>query len=611
MLPDSACKGVPTMILAFIVFISILLCYLNYARFAQGVHVIIKIPLALILFGISLGVWFLVMGLVIGTWGELAGVDVEQSHNIPFSIDLIGTASGYLSLVPVVLLSRALLKRLNRERTSSLPPNDSPKGTKSKWPLFGAIIFLLVIGGVGWWAAQSLELLEMEEQLSAPYQEPKAAQIPTPIPPTLRPPAPGNIRLLPAPAHPPTLSFPPPTAGYMDTPTIPPFLQTLPTGITPVPTPALAPTMTPRPTATPKPTATPRPTPTPTPSPQEQLESLKRLLLDLTNRERQKAGVQPVRLGSNRAAQLHAEAALEGCYSGHWDRWGLKPNYRYTLAGGTGADGENVAGLSYCIKLGDGYSSIDNILEEIADNVQGWMDSPGHRKTLLDPAYTILNVGIAFDNYNSVMVQQFGSDYLSYTIKPTLSSEGILRFKGAVNGATLDIGDIVNFSIYWHPPLRHLTTGQISHTYSLCGDRKIGFLREPLPPDWYYEDSTRTGTVPVRCIDPYDNGLSLPAPGSYDQAHVVWSKTKRMSGTSTMVRREVYEYITATLWRVERHSFDVAADISSLTEGYGPGVYTLIIWGQPDHMGGPTPISQYAMFWKTRPPEGHPYTLAK
>ena len=84
---------------------------------------------------------------------------------------------------------------------------------------------------------------------------------------------------------------------------------------------------------------------------------MKKHMLALTNQERQKAGVPPVTLGDNPAAQLHAEAALEGCYSGHWDRWGLKPNHRYTLTGGTGADGENVLGKDYCIKPYENYEN--------------------------------------------------------------------------------------------------------------------------------------------------------------------------------------------------------------------------------------------------------------
>ena len=198
---------------------------------------------------------------------------------------------------------------------------------------------------------------------------------------------------------------------------------------------------------------------------------LKKHILALTNQERQKAGVQPVTLGDNQAAQLHAEAALKGCYSGHWDRWGLKPNHRYTLTGGTGADGENVSGSDYCIKPYENYETISSMTDEVAEAVEGWMDSPGHRKTLLDPAHTILNMGIAHDLQNTVMVQHFSSDYVSYKTRPTIDQSEALHLEATTSNASLVIEDSVNVQIYHDPPLQELTGGQLSHTYALCSGK--------------------------------------------------------------------------------------------------------------------------------------------
>ena len=55
-------------------------------------------------------------------------------------------------------------------------------------------------------------------------------------------------------------------------------------------------------------------------------------------------------LGANNAAQLHAEASLQGCYSSHWGSNGLKPYMQYSLAGGYQSNGENGSGSDYCIK---------------------------------------------------------------------------------------------------------------------------------------------------------------------------------------------------------------------------------------------------------------------
>ena len=66
-------------------------------------------------------------------------------------------------------------------------------------------------------------------------------------------------------------------------------------------------------------------------------------MLQLINEERVRAGVAPVVLGDNIAAQLHAESALENCFSSHWGIDGLKPYMRYSLAGGYQSNAENVS----------------------------------------------------------------------------------------------------------------------------------------------------------------------------------------------------------------------------------------------------------------------------
>ena len=81
-------------------------------------------------------------------------------------------------------------------------------------------------------------------------------------------------------------------------------------------------------------------------------------MLALINAERRIAGLAPVVLGDNDAAQLHAEASLEGCFGSHWSLDGLKPYMRYSLADGYQSNGENGPGGNYCIIASDGYRSI-------------------------------------------------------------------------------------------------------------------------------------------------------------------------------------------------------------------------------------------------------------
>ena len=334
---------------------------------------------------------------------------------------------------------------------------------------------------------------------------------------------------------------------------------------------------------------------------------LKQLMLRLTNQHRADTGVPTVRLGQNPAAQIHAEEALKGCYSAHWDRRGMKPNHRYTMTGGTGADAENGSGSSYCIQPDENYSPNRPMEEEVAKTVQGWMDSPGHRRTLLDPAHTVLNIGIAHDRFNTNMVQHFSSDYVSYQVRPNIDPQGVLRMEGQVSQATLEIGDSVNIQIGWDPPLKPLTQGQLANTYALCNPRQVGYVVESLPPNWFHRDpeiQTRTQEHP--CVDPYRTSPSKPAPTSNDEAHQAWAKAKQASAEAPPITVRTRR-ITAEHMEISNNRFAVRTDLTPILQENGPGIYTITLWGRPKHMGEPIPLSKQSVFWQTEPTEDNPY----
>ena len=89
----------------------------------------------------------------------------------------------------------------------------------------------------------------------------------------------------------------------------------------------------------------------------------KQFMLELINAERDQAGLNPVEMGHNIAAQLHSESALKNCFASHWGMDGLKPYMRYSLAGGYQSNAENGHGSDYCITLSDGYAAIDSVEE--------------------------------------------------------------------------------------------------------------------------------------------------------------------------------------------------------------------------------------------------------
>ena len=343
------------------------------------------------------------------------------------------------------------------------------------------------------------------------------------------------------------------------------------------------------------------------PDPSQRHLDLKQHMLELTNQKRSESGIPPVRLGTNPAAQLHAEAAMEGCYSAHWDRWGLKPSHRYTITGGTGAEGENVSGLDYCIKAQDNYRANEAMNDEVNETVQGWMGSPGHRRNLLDPAHTVLNVGIAHDKYNTVMVQHFSTDYVTYQVKPFIDSTGILRLEATSDRATFNIGNSVSIQIYYDPPPKLLTRGQISHTYALCNGKKVASVIEPLTGGWSYSDpAVKLDTQKHSCIDPYHTDPNRPAPDSPREANQAWANAKAQSAAAPPITTKEIRIIADRLDKSTNH-INVEADINQILRENGPGIYTIMLWGRPAHMSESTPLSEQSIFWQTQPPPGNPY----
>lgn len=150
----------------------------------------------------------------------------------------------------------------------------------------------------------------------------------------------------------------------------------------------------------------------PQPSPQGTIQDL----LFFTNQERHRNGLNELFYNKEleKAAQRHASDMAEQNYFSHdgLDGSDLKArvgntNYRYTNVG------ENLF-----------WRTPDN---DPAYAVQGWMESAGHRKNVMDPQFTEIGLGYAFDSANSkhYYVQVFGRPVDAPTPPPPTSSNGV------------------------------------------------------------------------------------------------------------------------------------------------------------------------------------------
>ncbi len=352
----------------------------------------------------------------------------------------------------------------------------------------------------------------------------------------------------------------------------------------------------PTPVPAPAPIAAPAPAPIAAPALRHLAE--KEYMLKLINYERTQAGLNPVVLGDNIAAQLHAESSLENCASGHWGVDGLKPYMRYSLAGDYQSNSENGLGSNYCITWQDGYRTVGDIELEILEGMQGWMESEGHRENILDPWHKKVNVGLAWNQYNFVAYQHFEGDYVEYAQLPAMD-DGVLQLSGRVkNGFAFDTSVDLGVQIFYDPPPHPLTRGQTARTYCYSPGPLVASLREPLTGGWYYEEDEFTASF-SSCPDPYALPADTPAPRSNDEDHKLHQQAYAASQNPLEQQLTVPD-ITATEWTALGADFSVVADLSDVAEQHGAGVYTITVWGNSG--GEYVPISNYSIFYNIEPP---------
>ena len=396
-----------------------------------------------------------------------------------------------------------------------------------------------------------------------------------------------EVRVIPEPEGGAALAAPAPTS----TPTTRPENTPAPTRVN-VPTPT--------PTNTPTPRRVNVPAPGPEPAEQRNLEE-KRYMLELINEDRRKAGVPEVTLGDNRAAQLHAEAMLAGCFSSHWSLDGLKPYMRYTLAGGRQSNAENGSGLDYCIKESDGYRQNGTPPQEIRQTMTGLMNSPGHRSNILRPSHRKVNIGLAWDPYNFKAVQHFEGGHVEYSQPPAIRN-GILSMSGQTkNGAEARDEEDIGFQVSHDPPPHPLTQGQVSRTYCYGPGLPVALLRMPLTGGWHYnEDQADVTHKP--CPDPYAVSPDAPGPSSPKEAHEFWQSAYDAS-QARKERTITVPWITTSEWTASGDRFSVTADLGGVLKQHGSGVYTVAVWARTGKER--TVVSQYSIFHGANPPGGY------
>lgn len=167
------------------------------------------------------------------------------------------------------------------------------------------------------------------------------------------------------------------------------------------------------------------------------LKILQNHALSKINTDRLNVGLNPLSLSDNKAAQYHAAEILQSEILSHWSKNGLKPYMLYSLHNGTGYVQQNIGQISYintddvmkgmtshsfctsdsrlyCEPL-DPFDAIDKLENSMMFN-DFLCCHNGHKNNILDKLHTNVSIGIAFNEYYFVLVQNFENNYLRYNL---------------------------------------------------------------------------------------------------------------------------------------------------------------------------------------------------
>ena len=216
----------------------------------------------------------------------------------------------------------------------------------------------------------------------------------------------------------------------------------------------------------------------------------KRGLVERINRDRREAGVGPLAYEPRAALagdRFCLDAALDGSW-GHWDTAGRAPYLRWGLAGGVDYHSENVA--AYSASSGRIDRPLGDILLQAHEAMMA--ERPprdGHRRTILDPLFTHVGIGLAAVGGEFRMSQEFTRVALSWMEVPArpLRRGEWARFAGQV----LPEWEIGLVEIRFEPPPMPVSLVELRRRGSYRLPMVLLSLRPRLPEGSLYDSGGR------------------------------------------------------------------------------------------------------------------------
>lgn len=229
-------------------------------------------------------------------------------------------------------------------------------------------------------------------------------------------------------------------------------------------------------------------------------EELRQYALDLINSDRAAAGLPPVTLTDNYAAQAQADDIVATGHLSHWMTDGEKPYMSYSRYGGTGYVSQNAAICCYAQQanhsaISDGvlsghFFTASDIKQAIEVEQDGMVNddlaccSNGHRMNILDAHHTGVSIGIAYSNNSVVMVQNFENRYLALDRAISSGDNKLIEISGSYIRPGYQIAGI---TITFDKAPSHAAYQENFNEHSYGSGELLATVQKPAPPGYHYQ----------------------------------------------------------------------------------------------------------------------------
>ena len=252
----------------------------------------------------------------------------------------------------------------------------------------------------------------------------------------------------------------------------------------------------------------------------DDINQVEKIVVELINEDRRKAGLSLVKWDETaaKAAREHVSDEANIGFISHWGLDGVKPQRRYTLAGGQDAVDEN---QSVTLWSEGGFQGVskEQLQKIVAEHQSAMVNElppdDGHRKNILDPHHTGVGVAIVVGKYGVAMAQEFTNHYSDITPLPSTVTPGsTVTLKGRIDKGYQITG------IYGvkEPLPQPMTKKQLmqTHSYSDPSWDTLHFFARPQSKGYYI--STPSGKISAQniSVDKLGNfAISIPLANSH------------------------------------------------------------------------------------------------